>query len=652
MQYNINNERSKPNYLVIYIMKITKRQYMLLRYLIDHACQYFTSETLGSIFDLSSRTIKNDLNAIKIYVEEYDTFQINSIRGKGILLEIIDSKTFGSELIQLINSNHEYKNDVPDSVSKEILKYFVTKRKHISKQKIMNNYFISESTFYKIYNNIKITIAPFNLKLENSKSIGYSLIGKEKDIRNLISNLNLFGYRQNIINDFEKFNEIYNYIVDTFIDYKYKATEVILQNIATHVIMMYDRVSNGNCIDSIEESNVKNTTEYQIAYKITSRFIKQYVYDESLENETVLLTQTILGKVIHSINKEIQSKVNTFILKSFISIKEGFSFNFDLVENLKVFLTLHTSQLIYRINSGTQIKNHMADEIEKTFPPAHDIALYFSILFEEEFSLSISKDELSYLSLYFNYGIQELELSSSSKKILIITKYRPSEIILLKHKIMSWFPNQLIEITIVDPNDNIEDLSSYDSVLTTELYYKSYENTVTLINIFPTEEDYKKISIAVNGYNIDAILDKFNENCFFRGNVSNKTEAIQKVYDNSKKVYSIDEDFFEHLISRENVGSTYFGNSVAIPHPFLPLSQETFISIAILETPIMWDSEHSVELVMLISIEKNNPRAFQFWHYFSTLTKNKAAVINLLKQKNYSNFIRVMEELIAKEFNR
>ena len=79
----------------------------------------------------------------------------------------------------------------------------------------------------------------------------------------------------------------------------------------------------------------------------------------------------------------------------------------------------------------------MAPEIKQSFPLAYDIALYFTLLIKERFHLNVSADEISYLSLYFNYGLENIHLGNYAKKILIITSLRKSETVLLRHKILT-----------------------------------------------------------------------------------------------------------------------------------------------------------------------------------------------------------------------
>ena len=244
-----------------------------------------------------------------------------------------------------------------------------------------------------------------------------------------------------------------------------------------------------------------------------------------------------------------------------------------------------------------------------------------------------------------------MELSNTSKRILILTSLRNSETVLLRHRLLSWFPKQIMEIKFVEPNNVDIELDQFDAIFATESNLDQYKGAVTVISMFPTEDDYRKINLAINGYtDTESILEKFSESCFFVGDVKDKDEILDIICTNAIQTYHLDESFHETIKSREGIVSTYFGNAVALPHPLAPITKETFVSVGILEKPILWDNTHNVQFVMLISIEQNNPKAFQFWYYMSELVRNSDHVKSILQQKDYQGFIAIIKKTLEHSF--
>lgn len=628
-------------------MALTRRQYDILKYFTDNVNEVITSNQLASRFNVSTRTIKKELALIREYSLGFESFVVESIVGKGTKLTMIKNEDFKNE-IELFETDFldSFSNKI-ENIDMNILKIIVNHSGFISKDAILDHFYISESRFYKSYQQLKDFLKDYSLEIEFNKDNGYQIVGSEVSKRSLIAKYELLKPHDQIQVYSNNVSEIYNFVAETFLKYEYKITDQILQNISSHIVLMVQRVGTQNTIDSMTLDSLDHHVEYSIALEICSNFLsKFYLSNETFKNEVSMLTQTILGKISYSIDEKLQKDVNDFIDFAFKQIEQKFSIDFELAEKLRLFLVLHIVPLIYRIRSSTQLRNAFADEIAQQFPQANDISLYFSILFDQHYDVNITKDEISYLTIYFNYGIEELDISSSSKKVLVLTILRQSETVLLKHRLLTWFPKQIEKIQFVDPsNVHSIEFEEFDAILTTEKDNKLFQNAVTEISVFPDQSEYTKINLAINGFtDAESILDKFSKNCFFRGSVKNKDEVLSIVCNNAKKEYKLNNDFTEAIKHRESIASTYFGNGVAIPHPLAPSTKDTFVSIAILDKPIEWDSEHSVQFIMLISIEEKNPKAFQFWYYLSDLVRDSRILEKIIKCHDYDTFIKIVRE--------
>lgn len=630
---------------------LTKRQIKILESLINNNNEYYTSNQLAQQLNVSIRTIKSDLKEIKKYSETNDDFKIESLPSKGTRLIIHDENSLLSSLNRLTRKVDYTNRDNIDRVN-ELIKKLIFSNTYISKYSMMESLYVSESTLYQTVNEAKQKLKDFNLNISYKTNHGYFIEGDEVDIRRYIMVNNLYFNNSIIIN--EDLARIYNVIANSFVDNKYQINEKNLQNITMHVALTIQRVKDGNYVNIKTTSSLKGTTEYRISENILNHFLMMYNIDrEHLQNETLLLTQTILGKTEYYINDSLQDQINDIINAFFIEIQSKFSINFCTNENLKLFLALHVVPMIYRIKSHTTLVNEMSTEIRQSFPIGYDIALDFSTKLSKIFDIHISEDELSYLTLYFNYGIENLNLGGKSRRILIFTNLRKSETILLKHKILSWFPNQISEITFVDSNNQDVDLSEYDAIFSTDDDVDKFKGGVTKINVFPDEKDFNRINLSINGYTDEqSILKKFSPELFYYGQVKDKKAALSILCQQAKKIYSLPDDFQKSIETREDFSATYFDNLIAMPHPLSPISDETFVSVLITKHPIKWNSTHDAQVIMLISIEKNNPRAFQFWHYISCIVRNESKISKIIQNPTYDNFIRILKESLKSEFSK
>ncbi len=628
---------------------LNKRQVKILELFAKNQNRYYTSKQLATDFNVSIRTIKSDLKKLRKYSDTNNDFKIESLPSKGSKIFIFNESSFFTQLnssAKKAGGNHNNKDRV-----NEFIKKLISSNTYVSKYYMMESLYISESTLYQTLSDAKQRLKEFNLSISYKTNHGYHIIGAEVDIRRYILVNDIYFSNSIKIND--DLARIYNVIANSFIDYKYQINEKNLQNITMHVALTIQRVREGHYSNIRRSIPLKETKEYKISENILNHFLMMYNIDKDhLQSEILLLTQTILGKMEYYINDSLQDQINDFINTFFIEIQTKFSINFCTNENLKLFLALHVVPMIYRIKSHTTLVNEMAAEISQSFPIGYDIALNFSSKLSKKYDIEISEDELSYLTLYFNYGLENLNLGGKSRRILIFTKLRKSETILLRHKILNWFPNQISDINFVDSNDNDIDLSEYDAIFCTDDDIEKYKGGVTKINVFPDEKDFNRINLSINGYtNEKSILKKFNPQLFYSGEVLNKQDALDILCEQAKKIYLLPDDFKKSIVTRENFSATYFGNLIAIPHPLSPITDETFVSVLISNKPIKWNKTHDAQIIMLVSIEKNNPRAFQFWHYISSIVRNEAKVRKIIENATFDNFIKILGDSLKAEFS-
>lgn len=631
---------------------MTKRQYEILEHLLHHEGEFYSSKTLADLFGISVRTIKTDMKAIKQFSAKQNTFELQTLPSKGTRVVTENSE----QAYMTIESSKKQMNQAIKKQQGDrtltLIQLLLDSTGYVSKYTLFEKLYISESTLYKSIHEVREKLKKYKLSLVYKTNYGYKIEGREIDkrlcmIQNdmIYDNLSPYAISENL-------GRIYNIIADAFIRFKYQINEQSLQNITTHVALAVHRVKHGNVVEMQEDQDIMDRIEYKISENILNHFLPIYnISVTSFQNETILLTQTILGKGQYWQDNELRSDINEFINQAFILIHQKFSVNYETDETMKLYLALHLIPMFYRIRSRTQLENEMAPEIRQTFPLAYDIAIYFSILLSKHFDLDVSQDEVSFLALYFNYGLEKLNLVNFNKRVLILTTLRKSETVLLRHRILSWFPNQISEVTFADSNSDDYDIENYDAIFSTDDDMDKYKGGITKINIFPDEKDFDRINLVINGYtSIKSILDKFDKDCFFSGSLSSKSQVLKQLCDNAAKKYELPDHFMETIEAREDISPTYFGNHIAVPHPLTPLSKDTFVSVAILDKPIRWDATHMVQLIMLVSVEKNNPKAFQIWHYLSNLVRNDDTLDMILKNPTYEAFIQSLTTSLKDAF--
>ncbi|WP_440897778.1 BglG family transcription antiterminator [Amphibacillus sp. Q70] len=636
---------------------LTTREYDILLYFCEHSEEYITSKKLANLFNVSSRTIKADLDVIKEYCTQFSFLELFAKKGKGTILLVKNSEEFEHFSLSLKTGRFENVYDEQYLRVKKIILHLLSQSQYISKYELQNNFFISDST---LYHDIKLgeeLVGKYGLRLIYKKEKGYRIEGNETNKRKCIINEHLFKLtethkiRKNT-GHIEYSTELTKTVTAILDKYNYSISDFFLQNLLMHVALMIHRINKRHFIYKLEnEINIESTTEYLISKEIISHYMSESLLrDYNFENERRYLATNLMSKNEMN-NNIISEEIYRFIDEAFENIKEKFGVDFTQESDFKNSITLHVAPLLTRIKLDMQLKSKLSTKIKQTFPVATNIASYLSQLIFERFHLKVNDDELSYLSSYFNYGLQRYSVIEKQKNVLLISSLRESEIMLLKDKILTWFNNQISDIVVTNPRKIDINLPTYDALLTTEENLSLYKGSAVKVNVFPNDQDFLKINLAINGFDsMDSIVSKFDKDLTFQGQVKTKEELLNRLCVLAKDKFTLNNDLKESIHAREERGDTYFGHSIAMPHPLTPTTDQTFVALGLLDQPLNWGDNNWVKLVILVSIEKNNPKSFQLWHYLSSLVTNEKLIHALYDELTYENFIDKLKQSLKDVF--
>lgn len=88
---------------------------------------------------------------------------------------------------------------------------------------------------------------------------------------------------------------------------------------------------------------------------------------------------------------------------------------------------------------------------------------------------------------------------------------------------------------------------------------------------------------------------------------------------------------------------------ISIAHPIHPMGKESFVGIAMLKKPILWDDQN-VQVVFLLSMKENGDCNMQgFYKIMGKLMTHRPFVNMLYKTKDYEQVVSVLREVAASE---
>lgn len=627
---------------------LTKRQIEILLNLFSNLDAPVSLQVFTDQFHLSLRSIQTDIAEIKETIKEHGLYIENN--KNCICMSITNQETaniFMNSIIQDYNLN-QFFEDQSSRIS-YIISRLLDSNDYLKSADLADEMYISRS---QISNDIKLAknmLSSYHLTLISKPYYGIKIIGKENDIRNYIIQEKL--KIKNLVCDeithsfssHEHIDDINNIVIKILNHSHYIISDIALQNLILHIVTAVNRIKSGHLIhmDSLNISPV-----YAHVIEISKNILEKCadIYNfEFNDDEIFFLALNLYGKREFDKQEFITDEINNLVFLGLYKIKEIFGLDFTSNLNLRISLGLHILPLLTRINTNMQLRNIMTFNIKQKYTLVYDLASTFTntIIPSDK---KILDDEIAYVALHFVNYIDE-NSPQKKKRMLIISSLRRSETILLQNNILRNFPS-IKEVKIISKNSlSTTNVNNYNVICTTENDIFINNNKIQKISYFLNDTDIKKIELLLDGFNGPKdILDCFSEDLFYYGDAPSKNAVIKWLYEMAYKQGLADEKLYHSIMNHENVTSTYFGNYLAIPHPEIFLSETSFISVAILPKPILWDDEY-VDIVFLVSIQKNNPNAFKLWSYLSFLISNNTTLEEIKKEPTFQNLSKVISKI-------
>lgn len=611
---------------------LTYRQKKIVRELAEKSPNLLTADYFANLYEVSLRTVQNDFKKIREILEREESIELFSVVAKGTGILVHDETRF-NELVKIDGENQIQSNQIERV--RNLCLLLLQSRCGYSRQKLLDTLFIGSSTLTADLKVADKLLKPFYLTIDRRASKKIQIRGTELNKRLCLLHFGSHDYTgKQDLQSLQK--EIENILLTVFIKYKFRISETLFQNLIVHISLAISRMRQGFFV---KEKVLENTDdfdgEYQAAVEIY-KYLGRHFYFTANEGELQNLAIYIRGKSDVMEKDYISDELNNHLIEILENIREVFNLNFLQNFDLRLSLAMHIVPLVTRVKYGIQNKNQLLDHIKQAFPLAFDLAAFTCLKLQEKIGQKIIEDEIAYLAIYFNQFLEEDSLSNK-QSILVVTSLKRSLSILLRQRLLTWFPNKIRILTIVHKDELSEiSIEDYEIIFTTEIMEVEHLGAI-YISPYPGQNEYSKIKLAIDGFkDKQEVLSLFSQKRFRFASYVSKDEVLDSLCQMSGLPQQDLISFREAVYLREDLGSSYFKNHIALPHPISPIGSSTFISVILLEKPIQWDEDQNdVQLAMLVSIEKNNAKAFQLWNYLSAIIQDKQLIDRVLQSPDF-----------------
>lgn len=614
---------------------MNKRQSDLLRALYNNR-GFLTLSEIAEDFDVSPKTVRNDIAAIKDYFSENNAGTLETKPHIGVRAIITDE-----EWVKLSENNHD------DSEDREIMFFIIRslmKKSSLTAQRLAEQYYIGRSELNKILDKVAEWFSENHILLEIRRGKGLSISYSE------------FNYRLAMLKLFSDFWDLYALkiaprkpIYASIRDDEYtgmcaalngfeadRIAKLLLET-EEHFGLKFSYTANKNLIFLISLSILRLNAKFKIQMPKAAECITDGLSDEYIAEDILKRLSGEHNLIFPREEKEfIKFAVSVSEIQNFVNDKYRQQFemmNFELcrltvrvinlvseITNLnlrddslfvrEMFLLL--SSMISRLKYGIITKNSLLSQIKQKYPNTMAIAWSLENMLEKELKLQINEHDVGFLALYIGGAI---ERKLSGIKACIVCDYGIGTSQILKEKIIRSIPE--LKITSVYSIRDINQVKNDDCdfiISTTPLYGYRLNKEVLTVKYLLDRSDLlaienllmklkKQKNVKVNNIQLTSSLFK-KDLIFIRCNNYNKTEILKDVCQKLECLGYVTEGFEKSVLDREKCTSTDIGKGIAIPHGHSDYVNHSAVSFIRLDKPIKWtDNGEYVDLIFLLAFD-------------------------------------------------
>lgn len=617
-----------------------------------------SSETLCKTLAVSDRTLRDDITKCKGLFKEHGIL-INSKHGAGYWVDIIDEEKYYQFIQDLLKEEAREQRLLPvypeDRIN-YLIKLFLTKDDYIKIDDVADEIFVSRSTLSNDLKEVRERLKYFHLELESKPAYGSRICGSEFHRRSCIAQYffhtetmdDVFMRKEDMNKEQMKIRDI---LYQTMHDMDFRLTDIGFQNLIIHISIALLRIREHKMIDDQNAyEELQDTHEIMIAKELAKRI--EEAFQVSLpQQEIFYITIHLMGKknMLAANNFIITEEIEQLLQIIFVKIKQHYSIDLSSDFELYTLLALHFQPMLNRLRYELPIQNPLLEQIKKENTIAFEVAVLAAKVVEEQCHCTMDETEIGYLALHFALAIERIQEQAPQKNIIIVCASGAGSSQILLYKIKQRFGKYLNRVKVSELYElaNLPQ-QDYDFILSTVPVPFETKIPVIQVQYFLDGKDVVNVSDALveASQDMDFIDQYFDERLFFTDILGkSKEDVIEDICRRTAIIKKLPAQFRTSVLERENFAVTEFGNAVALPHPMEPMSEETFVSVAILPKAIRWHKQ-MVKYVFLLCIKKDSSEALGLLHEtLSALVFDKSAMQRLEKQPDLITLKQILKEL-------
>jgi activator of the mannose operon, transcriptional antiterminator len=590
-------------------MKLIRRQINLMKCMSDNPNA--SIRKLGEIMNVSVQTIKSDLQNMEDFMKDYGV-TVKILQGNQLRVQGIENIVY---MLKASSMMMEF------SLAKQVFLIMLLNDDFLVLQDIADMLYVSKSLIEKI---MAALLKKYPEELQSVRHYGIRNVALQIEKRSrfvelmepyvqgidFATELNQFHVSHFPILQYISIDEIENGVkaidylqsVQTFSFTDEAIRQLFLQLIYIQVsYRCCKRVQTGTFVDIVH--GVQNEKEYLVVAKKICQLLQ--ITNQNEEFYLCYLFMTLRKQKI-SDNTRFVEVMKDVVEEIFNRIFKQLAIDFKADQELLKGLSIHIYTTVLRKDRFRACSlDYSWNDIRHQYPLGFEMSAIAAEVILTRFSYKVSNDEMIYLTLHFQAGIERMKNGEKKTRVLVVCHYGMAAASLIATKLERIF--HAIEITDTVSMQHFLQLKGInaDLVLSTE-NIKAQGIPVIYVTPLLMQNELKQISHFIELHCINNLLSLvvMHATVLDLKSVSTREEVLKVGADVLYKAGLVTDDYLQSVIERENISSTDVA-TIAIPHGNPDFVKESKLVIIRLGKAVHW-AVSDVSYVFMFAVSKEN----------------------------------------------
>ena len=473
-----------------------------------------TISNLAEKFNVSQRTIRNDLNSINDFLIINELSPISLINNGRI-----EKKDDIKVAYELISDKDLYTYKLSKEERKIMISILlIESSEYITLSKIADTLYVSRATIINDLNNVKEYLKSGNLTVLSHANKGLRVEGFESDKRNFLlkailsdkdyKNLIYSVNKENVLMDSEM-DKIHKIINEQEHYHETYLTDSSYNKLKNYIMISISRLRRG---EMIEHQDIICEETHSMAKDIL-KYISQYCNVMTTADEEAYLSKFLNG--LKYLKKEKENSNESMVKIQFITRQfvEGVSHDLkiNLNDDYDFYLNLSNHlESIFRAKNYNFPQNEFIDEVVSKNPDIVAATNKNIDVIEKYAQRKISDIEIAYITIHICAAIERKKKQEIAFHVILVCNGGVGTSQLLQAKLKTHYNFQIVDIVSAHDENNI--ISKNADLIISTVPLKNADIDHIIVSPLFTDEDYIRVGSKIDeirsNRNIPARLEK------------------------------------------------------------------------------------------------------------------------------------------------